>query len=431
LRNWHSFKAMNRFFLFDVLSNSLFVVDEAVHNYFLGRTLSEAERCQVESDLAEMRSLGYLSEETGTEPEVSREPLLKALCLHVSHDCNLRCRYCFAGTGPFGGAREQMSFEVGRQALDLLLRESGQRRQLEVDFFGGEPLLNLEVVRRLMDYGRRVSLEWGKEIHFTLTTNGLDLDQPARDFLNEQQIALVLSLDGRPEVNDRMRGKGSYQKALPNLRELVESRGGRNYYLRGTFTAHNLDFLADVKHLYGLGFKELSLEPVVDPEGDYRLTESDLPGIEEEYERLADYYLEKKKGKAGFTFFHFEINLEHGPCLPKRLTGCGAGFDYFAVTPVGDLYPCHQFVGRKEFLMGDVERGIVREELRREFGAATLYKKEGCAECWSRYYCSGGCHANAHLMNGSIYKPDQLGCKLQRKRLECALALKGIELFEG
>jgi uncharacterized protein len=299
---------------------------------------------------------------------------------------------------------------------------------LEVDFFGGEPLLNLDVVRQLVAYGREAGPRFSKDIHFTLTTNGVALDEEARDFLNREKIAMVLSLDGRPSVNDAMRGQGSYQKVLPNFQALVREREFTNYYLRGTYTAANLDFSRDVAHLYDLGFKELSLEPVVDRTGEYRLTEDNLPAIGAEYEKLAAYYLEKRAEKAGFTFFHFEINLEHGPCLPKRLTGCGAGYDYFAVTPAGEFYPCHQFVGRKEFIMGNVADGITRNDLRREFGAATLYKKEGCAACWSRFYCSGGCHANAHLINGSIYQPDALGCELQRKRLELALALKGIEM---
>lgn len=428
MANWHCFKALERFFLFDVLSNSLFMIEEPVYDYLQGKAVDPTIMPQIEADLAELRAQGFLSDLPETEPEINREPMLKALCLHVSHDCNLRCRYCFAGTGPFGGGREQMSFEVGQAALDLLIRESGGRRQLEVDFFGGEPLLNLEVVRQLVVYGKEIAFQFNKEIHFTLTTNGVALEKPVRDFLNEAGIAVVLSLDGRLEVNDRMRGRGSYKRVLPNFQALVRERGFANYYLRGTFTRNNPDFSKDVAHLYDLGFKELSLEPVVDREGDYRFTEVNLPELEAEYDKLAVYYLEKRNQNAGFTFFHFEINLEHGPCLPKRLTGCGAGFDYFAVTPAGELYPCHQFVGRKDFVMGNVWQGITEQDLRLEFGAATLYKKTGCPECWSRFYCSGGCHANAHLINGSIAQPDQLGCKLQRKRLELALALKGIAM---
>lgn len=431
MANWHCFKALERFFLFDVLSNSLFMIEEPVYDYLQGRTVDRGMIPQIEADLADLRAQGLLKEEAEAGQEIQRQQVLKALCLHVSHDCNLRCKYCFAGTGPFGGSRENMSFETGRAAIDRLLRESGTRRQLEVDFFGGEPLLNLDVVRQLVAYGREAGPRFNKDIHFTLTTNGVALDEAARDFLNREKVAVVLSLDGRPAVNDAMRGKGSYQKVLPNFQLLVRERGFTNYYLRGTYTAANLDFSRDVAHLYDLGFKELSLEPVVDREGDYCLTEADLPVISAEYEKLAAYYLEKRTERAGFIFFHFEINLEHGPCLPKRLTGCGAGFDYFAVTPAGEFYPCHQFVGRKEFIMGNVAEGITRTDLRREFGAATLYKKEGCAVCWSRFYCSGGCHANAHLINGSIYRPDPLGCELQRKRLELALALKGIEMQEG
>jgi six-Cys-in-45 modification radical SAM protein len=436
LANWHSFQALNRFFLFDVPSNSLFQIEKEVHQYLNSRANANAESlpqsivAQVESELQELREMGYLREQSEEIPQLQREPSLKAICLHASHDCNLRCKYCFAGTGPFGGDREHMSYDIGRQAIDLLLRESGSHRQLEVDFFGGEPLLNLEVVKQIVDYGKAAAQKWDKKINFTLTTNGIELDNRARQFLNGQQIALVLSLDGRPAVNDKMRGQGTYERIVPNILETVKSRDGKNYYLRGTYTANNLDFTEDVKHLYDLGLRELSLEPVVEKDGDYRLTEAHMTRVELEYDKLAEYYRQKKQAGAGFTFFHFEISLEHGPCLPKRLTGCGAGFDYFAVTPKGDLYPCHQFVGRNGFGMGNVTDGIINQKLRQEFGAATLFKKEGCADCWARYYCSGGCHANAQLINGSIYKPDPIGCRLQRKRLECALALKGIEIEE-
>jgi uncharacterized protein len=424
--NWHAFQCLGRSFLFDVPSNSLFQIEEPVYRYLQGGEVSAAEAAQIEPELAELRSQGYLSEEAEIPPELTREPILKALCLHISHDCNLRCRYCFAGTGPFGGNREQMSFEVGRKAIDLLLRESGNRKQLEVDFFGGEPLLNLDVVRQLVAHGHEVGAGGGKVINFTLTTNGLELDEAARNFLNEAGIAMVLSLDGREAVNDRMRGSGVYQQILPNYRALLAGRDFQNYYLRGTYTALNLDFTEDVKHLYELGFREISLEPVVTTEGEYRLTIAHLKAIETEYERLAAFCLEKQQAGEGFTFFHFAIDLEGGPCLPKRLTGCGAGFDYFAVTPRGELYPCHQFVGRAGFVMGNVEQGILQKEMRQEFGAATLYKKKGCAECWARFHCSGGCHANTQLLNGSIYQPDEIGCRLQCKRLECALALKGL-----
>lgn len=426
MANWHSFKALGHYFLFDVISNSLFEIAEPVHQWLQGEQLAEDVATEVAAEVAELRTQGYLSE-TPEEPlELERDKSLKALCLHISHDCNLRCRYCFAGTGPFGGAREQMSFEVGQAAIDLLLLESGKRHQLEVDFFGGEPLLNWEVVKQLVEYGERAAAQCGKDIHFTLTTNGVELSQEKRDYLNQKEIAVVLSLDGRPEVNDRMRGKGTHERIVPNFLELVKGRNNQNYYLRGTFTGNNLDFTEDVKHMYDLGFRELSVEPVVGAEGDYQLTEGDLPQIKAEYERLAAYYLEKKQSTDPFTFFHFEVNLDHGPCLPKRLTGCGAGFDYFAVTPTGEIYPCHQFVGRPDYLMGDVFSGIAKQQLQQEFGAATLYKKEGCAQCWSRFYCSGGCHANADAINGSIYRPDPMGCELQRKRLECALALKAL-----
>lgn len=426
MSNWHSFKMLGRFFLFDVPTNSLFEVDSAVHDYLEGRPVPAKIGSQVEADLTELRSLGYLRDSPEPMVEAKREPILKALCLHISHDCNLRCRYCFAGTGPFGGDREQMPAAVGKAAIDLLLENSGNRHQLEVDFFGGEPLLNWDVVKEVVAYGETKAPGYGKAIHFTLTTNGVNLDTGIRRYLNEKQIAMVLSLDGRPEVNDRMRGSGSYQRIVPHFLELIRERQFQNYYLRGTFTAKNFDFCEDVRHLYELGFRELSLEPVVSDDPDYRISEADLPRIAIEYERLAAFYLERRIAADPFTFFHFEVSLDHGPCLPKRLTGCGAGYDYFAVTPRGDLYPCHQFVGRESYCMGNVIEGIKNHNLRAEFGAANLYKKEGCATCWSRFYCSGGCHANAEAVNGSIYQPDPLACALQRKRLECALALKGI-----
>ncbi len=426
MKNWHSFKLFDKYFLFDVPSNSLFNIEAAVHHYLQGEITSSAEREQIEADLSELKALGYLLEAPELEPELKLDSIFKALCLHISHDCNLRCQYCFADTGPFGGDREQMSYEVGQAALDLLLKESGKREQLEVDFFGGEPLLNLEVVKQLVAYGREAATAVGKRINFTLTTNGIELDQAAQAFLNEAGIQMVLSLDGRPEVNDRLRGANCYQRIVPRFQELVAGRNQQNYYLRGTYTAYNLDFTNDVRHLYELGFREISLEPVVTTAGDYQLKMEHLPLIEQEYEKLAAYYLERKLAGDPFTFFHFEVSLEHGPCLPKRLTSCGAGFNYFAVTPQGDLYPCHQFVGRTGYKMGNVREGITQKELRQEFGSTTLYQKKGCAECWSRFYCSGGCHANAELFNQSIYHPDELGCALQRKRLECALGIKGI-----
>jgi uncharacterized protein len=287
MANWHSFKALGRFFLFDVPSSSLFEINEAVHNYLNYLSVPEEQKAEIEADLTELKSMGYLSEQPESIPELHRDSSLKALCLHISHDCNLRCRYCFAGTGPFGGKREHMSFEVGKKAIDLLLTESGSRRQLEVDFFGGEPLLNLDVVKQLIDYGRAAAAPLNKEIHFTLTTNGIALEPEVRDFLNEYQVAVVLSLDGRKEVNDRMRGTGVYDQIVPRFLDLVRSRGGKNYYLRGTFTANNLDFAEDVKHLFELGFRELSLEPVVETDGEYRLTEEHLDRIETEYDKLA------------------------------------------------------------------------------------------------------------------------------------------------
>ncbi|MEW6663105.1 MAG: thioether cross-link-forming SCIFF peptide maturase [Bacillota bacterium] len=358
---------------------------------------------------------------------------IKALCLHVAHDCNLRCSYCFAGTGPFGRDRSLMSVEVGRAAIDLLLEASGQRRSCEVDFFGGEPLLNFGVVRQLVAYGKEEAAKLGKTIRFTLTTNGLLLNNEVRQFLNQEGLQVVLSLDGRPEVHDRHRpfpgGQGSYQPTLQNIRDFVASRSGRDYYIRGTFTAHNPDFSRDVLHLADLGFEHISVEPVVaGPEEDYALDRVDPAALEKEYEVLAEACLAKKRQGQPINFFHFNLDLMKGPCLPRRLAGCGAGNEYLAVTPEGSLYPCHQFVGQEQFYMGDVKRGITNKPLRNMFQKLNVYTRPHCRSCWARFYCSGGCHANNFSHGGALEEIYVLGCRLQKKRLECAIYLQVREL---
>jgi len=355
--------------------------------------------------------------------------VIKSLCLHLAHSCNLRCRYCFAGQGRFGGSDELMPADTGRAAIDFLIDHSGRRKHLEIDFFGGEPLLNFEVLTELVDYGRKRGNDAGKEFKFTLTTNALLLNKKVTQYLNDQHISVVLSLDGRREVHDAMRpnpsGVGSYDAVLSRIKTFVDSRGGSNYYIRGTYTHHNPDFCADVMHLVNLGFGHLSVEPVVAPaEADYAIREEDLPLLLSQYERLTrELLLRSQEGKP-VDFFHFNIDLDGGPCLPKRLSGCGAGHEYMAVAPNGDLYPCHQFVGRNDYLMGNVSEGFVNPELTAAFRSAHLYNKDGCASCWAKFYCSGGCHANAEALNGSIFKPHAQGCVLARKRLECALYLK-------
>lgn len=361
-----------------------------------------------------------------------RSTVVKALCLHIAHDCNLACRYCFAEEGEYKGHRELMSFEVGKKALDFLIQNSGNRRNLEVDFFGGEPLMNWQVVKDLVRYGREQEEIHNKKFRFTLTTNGILLDDEVIEFVNREMSNVVLSIDGRKEVNDRMRpsrnGKGSYELILPKFRKLAESRNQTNYYVRGTFTHNNLDFSEDVKHLADLGFKQISVEPVVSlPEDSYAITEEDLPILYEEYDRLAKMMLEYKKQGKDFNFFHFMIDLSGGPCVAKRLSGCGSGTEYLAVTPWGDLYPCHQFVGIPEFLMGNVDEGIVTPELREEFKQCNVYSKDKCKDCFAKFYCSGGCAANSYKFHQDINDAYDMGCKLQRKRVECAIMLKAAE----
>ena len=361
-----------------------------------------------------------------------RQTVVKALCLHIAHDCNLACRYCFAEEGEYHGRRGLMSLEVGKKALDFLVANSGNRVNLEVDFFGGEPLMNWQVVRELVEYGRSLEEVHNKKFRFTLTTNGVLLDDDILDFANREMANIVLSIDGRKEVHDRMRpfrgGQGSYDLIVPKFRKVAESRGQTRYYVRGTFTRNNLDFSRDVLHLADLGFEQISVEPVVaGPEDDYAIREEDLPVLKEEYDRLAAEMLKRRKEGRGFQFFHFMIDLEGGPCVAKRLSGCGSGTEYLAVTPWGDLYPCHQFVGNEDFLMGNVEEGILRNDIRDEFKGCNVYAKEKCRTCFAKFYCSGGCAANSYNFHGHINDAYDVGCELERKRVECAIMLKAAE----
>ena len=359
----------------------------------------------------------------------SRQTVVKALCLHIAHDCNLACKYCFAEEGEYHGRRELMSFEVGKKALDFLVKNSGNRVNLEVDFFGGEPLMNWDVVKQLVEYGRSLEEPNNKKFRFTLTTNGVLLNDEIMEFLNKEMSNVVLSLDGRKEVNDNMRpfrtGKGSYDLIVPKFQKLAESRNQTNYYIRGTFTRNNLDFSEDIKHFADLGFKQMSIEPVVGPEEDpYSIREEDLPRIMEEYDKLAKEYIKREKEGNGFNFFHFMIDLNQGPCVYKRLSGCGSGTEYLAVTPWGDFYPCHQFVGNEEFLMGNVDDGIVREDLVKTFGNCNVYSKEKCKNCFAKFYCSGGCAANSYNFHGTINDAYDIGCEMQKKRVECSIMIK-------
>lgn len=384
-------------------------------------------------DIKELTREGRLFTRDVFEPMIDqvkqRKTVVKALCLHIAHDCNLACKYCFAEEGEYHGRRALMSYEVGKKALDFLIASSGNRRNLEVDFFGGEPLMNWQVVKDLVAYGRQQEKLHDKHFRFTVTTNGVLLNDEIQEFINQEMDNVVLSLDGRREVNDAMRpfrnGKGSYDLIVPKFQKLADSRNQERYYVRGTFTRNNLDFSNDVLHFADLGFKQMSIEPVVGDESDpYAIREEDIPKICEEYDRLAKLMIEREREGEGFNFFHFMIDLEGGPCVSKRLSGCGSGTEYLAVTPWGDLYPCHQFVGREEFLMGNVDEGITHPEIADEFRGCSVYSKEKCRSCFAKFYCSGGCMANAYNFHGTIHEAYDIGCEMQRKRVECAIMMK-------
>lgn len=359
---------------------------------------------------------------------------IKAMCLHVAHDCNLRCKYCFASTGDFGGGRKLLDAQTGKKAIDFLLKYSHGRKNIELDFFGGEPLMNFDVVKAVVEYARSKEEEYGKNFRFTITTNGILLDDEKISYINREMSNVVLSIDGRKEVNDLLRpapnGKGSYDVIVPNYQRLVEKRLENEedrwqYYVRGTFTKHNLDFAKDVMHLNELGFDQISIEPVVSEEyQEYAITEKDLPRIFEEYETLAKQMIERKKAGTGFNFFHFMIDLDQGPCAIKRLRGCGCGNEYVAVTPDGDVYPCHQFVGMEDWKMGSVHDLSVDLKKKDYFAKANVYTKEECKNCWAKFYCSGGCNANSYQYAGDIHKAHHISCELEKKRLECAIMIK-------
>ncbi len=361
--------------------------------------------------------------------------VVKALCLHIAHSCNLNCSYCFASQGKYKGERSLMSLVVGKRALDFLIENSKGRKNLEVDFFGGEPLMNFDVVKELVKYAREREKEAGKNFRFTLTTNGVLIDDDVIDFANREMHNVVLSLDGRKEVHDKFRvdynGNGSWEKIVPKFQKLVESRGEKNYYMRGTFTHHNPDFLNDIKEMLRLGFKELSMEPVVcSPDDPSALTEEDLPVVLEQYEKLAELMQAERKKGSPFTFYHYMIDLKAGPCIYKRVSGCGSGTEYMAVTPWGDLYPCHQFVGDETFLLGNIWDGVTNTKIQNEFLKCNVYSRPECKDCWAKLYCSGGCAANAYHATGSINGTYEYGCKLFRKRMECAIMLEAAKALE-
>lgn len=399
-----------------------------------GVTLQDLD--EVLSDIAELKTDGKLFTEDQYADKAfdfkNRHTEIKALCLHVAHTCNLNCTYCFAAQGKYHGERALMSFETGKRALDFLVENSGKRRNLEVDFFGGEPLMNFEVVKQLVAYARSIEDKCGKHFRFTLTTNGVLLDDEVTEFANRECHNVVLSLDGRKEVHDRLRktinGKGSYDTIVPKFQKFVKARGDKGYYVRGTFTHNNTDFTNDIFHMADLGFTELSMEPVVCAPGEeYALTEEDLPVLFEQYEILAKEMLRREREGRPFTFYHYMLDLTGGPCIYKRISGCGSGTEYLAVTPWGELYPCHQFVGDPKYSMGNIWDGVTNKALQDEFKLCNAYARPDCKDCWAKLYCSGGCAANAYHATGSITGTYHYGCELFKKRIECAIMLKVAE----
>lgn len=443
----HCFTALGRRMALDVGSGSLHALDElayeAVRQWetlprealgaLLCASFPKEEVAEVLEELDTLAREDQLFTDDPIDIALNAPGVVKAMCLHVAHDCNLRCKYCFASQGEYQDRdRSLMTAETGKRALLWLVQKSGKRRALEVDFFGGEPLMNFSAVREIVAFGRALEKEHDKKFSFTLTTNALGLTDEVIDFVNAEMDNVVLSIDGREQVHDAMRptpnGQGSFHLAFPRAKKLAVSRAQRRYYIRGTFTRNNLDFDRDVLYLADQGFEQISIEPVVADEAcPYALSEGDLPAIIEAYERLAAAYIKRRREGRWFNFFHFMVDLENGPCLRKRLTGCGAGNEYVAVTPQGDLYPCHQFVGREGFRMGSVLDGTFDEGLQRMFAQNHVQAKDSCASCWARFYCSGGCQANAHLKNGDIAKPYALECQMERKRLELALAIAASE----
>ena len=455
----HRYQLGGHHIVLDVYSGSVHLVDEVAYDVigmyeecdreaiiaamlekYAGNpevTRSELEECL--DQIGELKDMGKLFAPDTFAPMAGKlkersAGVVKALCLHVAHTCNLNCSYCFASQGKYHGDRAVMSFEVGKQALDFLIANSGTRRNLEVDFFGGEPLMNFDVVKQLVAYARSVEKQHNKNFRFTLTTNGMLIDDDVIDFANRECSNVVLSLDGRKEIHDRFRvdyaGKGSWDQIVPKFQKMVEARNGREYYMRGTFTHANPDFLNDIKTMLDLGFTELSMEPVVCAPGDPSvLTEQDMPIVMKQYEELADLMIERRKSGKPFTFYHYMIDLTGGPCIYKRVSGCGSGTEYMAVTPWGDLYPCHQFVGEEKFKLGNVWDGVTNTEAQAEFAACNVYAHPECADCWAKLYCSGGCAANAYHATGKVTGVYEPGCRLFRKRMECAIMLEAVRLM--
>ena len=456
----HCYKLGGLNIVLDICSGSVHVVDEVVYDvieayesrskeeiiaemlekYAADESVTREELEGCFEDIEELKAAGKLFSPDNFEPMAGKlkqksAGVIKALCMHIAHTCNLNCSYCFASQGKYHGDRALMSFEVGKRALDFLVENSGSRHNLEVDFFGGEPLMNFDVVKQLVAYARSIEKEAGKNFRFTLTTNGMLIDDDVIEFANRECSNVVLSLDGRKEVHDRYRvdyaGNGSWERIVPKFQKLVEAREGKNYYMRGTFTHANPDFLKDIEKMLELGFTELSMEPVVGPESDpSSLTAEDLPVVLEQYEKLAELMLKRHREGKPFTFYHYMIDLKGGPCIYKRISGCGSGTEYMAVTPWGDLYPCHQFVGEEKFKLGNVFDGVSNFEAQEDFAACNVYSRPECRECWARLYCSGGCAANAYHSTGSVRGVYKYGCELFKKRMECAIMLEVAKTLE-
>lgn len=438
----HVFEIDDIFCAIDTNSGLVHVIDEIIFDLLIDESFKSNDKVKdislkygqdvMDEAISEIKYLidnkMLYTEETIVENKI--KPAVKAMCLNMAHDCNLKCEYCFASQGNFKGERSLMSFEVGKKSFDYLVKSSGKRVNLEVDFFGGEPLMNFETIKKLVDYGRSLEEKNNKRFRFTITTNGVLLDDEKIDYINENMDNVVLSIDGRKSVNDRMRktvnDKGSYDIIVKNFKNLVDKRGEKDYFARGTYTAYNLDFAKDVKHMRELGFEKISVEPVVTkPEEKYALKDEHVELLKKEYEKLAKMYIESfsDKNKA-FQFFHFNVELDGGPCIYKRSIGCGAGTEYVAVTPEGDFYPCHQFVGEKEFIIGNADDGITNETVIEMFRNVSVNEKPKCKECWAKYYCSGGCHANAYNFNKDFKVPYNVGCELEKKRIECSIMIK-------
>ncbi len=456
----HCYKLGGLNIVLDICSGSVHVVDEVVYDvieayesrskeeiiaemlekYAADESVTREELEGCFEDIEELKAAGKLFSPDNFEPMAGKlkqksAGVIKALCMHIAHTCNLNCSYCFASQGKYHGDRALMSFEVGKRALDFLVENSGSRHNLEVDFFGGEPLMNFDVVKQLVAYARSIEKEAGKNFRFTLTTNGMLIDDDVIEFANRECSNVVLSLDGRKEVHDRYRvdyaGNGSWERIVPKFQKLVEAREGKNYYMRGTFTHANPDFLKDIEKMLELGFTELSMEPVVGPESDpSSLTAEDMPIVLEQYEKLAELMLKRHREGKPFTFYHYMIDLKGGPCIYKRISGCGSGTEYMAVTPWGDLYPCHQFVGEEKFKLGNVFDGVSNFEAQEDFAACNVYSRPECRECWARLYCSGGCAANAYHSTGSVRGVYKYGCELFKKRMECAIMLEVAKTLE-